>query len=744
MNGSPDTCDAEQTEVDALRARIEAWIVLKDSFERLAAHFGAGAQGDEYRQRAASAADTIAELQRQERMAVRRLEDCLEERRMRPPSIMITGIEQTQATQFFRPPLAPCPDRNGWTPRPENDIRLIAGKATVLRAYVDVTIGTPSVTQLTGVLETRRSDSASWDVPLTPFNAPVAARRTAAIMRREANHTLNFRIPADRCQGMIEIRLTVFDPSHPGEAGYTSPSAIRLLQFQRALPLMIRLIRIRYFNAQRQLDVPAPSVEDFWKTAEYVLRTYPIPGIEVVAESEELYDGDFSGFFDSPAGAIGTTGSIFTIIDRIKAAEQHPTVVKYYAIFDNVANQTGFGGWAAGDRATGAVFAGSTMAQEIGHTCGRAHAPCRVSDADPNYPCYDGYPSASIGEYGFDIVDGAVFDPATTYDFMSYCGPTWVSPYTYEGLMNCFPGPETSGGGPPAERLRGLRELLRLFITIYRDGRVRVRAPGFHAAGELRNPSGASTSFFVELQDGEGFPIEAKRLRLDDMHRSIDDASLDFLVEMPWRPETARIVVKRDQEIVHSIQVASQTPTVALTWGGKDVSGKQRITWRAADKAERPTYTLRYSNDGGANFRILARELTGTSHEVDFDTLPGGEHCLLQILATAGIRTAVAVSERFSVAPKPRRPVILAPVDGLVAVRGAAVRFLGVVYGPGGRSTSIEAMNWTSSIDGHLGSGAEMVLYALSPGRHILTLRIDDGCGKEGSASVCITVKALN
>jgi hypothetical protein len=741
MNGPADTCDALQAEVDSLRARIESWRLLKDSFEQLAAHFGAGPQGDEYRRRAASAADVIADLERQERIAARQLEDCVDARRMRPPSITITGIEQTQATQFFRPSLTPCPDRPGQASCPDNDIRLIAGKTTVLRAYVDVTIGTPSVTELSGVLETRQAGSASWDVPLTPYNAPVAARRVTGIMRREANHTLNFRIPAERCQGTLETRLTVFDPGHPGEAAYASPSVTRTLQFGRALPLMIRLIRIRYANAQRQLDVPAPSVDDFWTTAEYTLRSYPIPGIEIVAESEELYDGDFSSFFDTSAEAIGTTGSIFTIIDRIKTAEQHPTVVKYYALFDGRPNQSGAGGWAAGDRATGPALAGSTMAQEIGHTCGRGHAPCGVGNPDPGYPSYDRYPSGSIGEYGFDVVDGTVFDPATTFDFMSYCGPTWVSPYTYEALMNCFPGPEGGGGGAPAERLRGLRELLRLFLTIYRDGRVRVRAPGFHAPGELREASGVPTAFFVEMQDGEGFPLEAKRLRLDDVHRSVDDASLDFLVEMPWRHGAARIVVKREQDIVHSIDVARRAPRVAMTWAGTDVGGRQQVTWRTASPAEGQTYALRYSNDGGVSFRVLASGLTETSHEVDFDTLPGGEHCLLQVLATAGIRSAIAASGRFSVAPKPRRPVILAPVDGRVFARGATVRLFGVVRGLGG-SSLLETLSWGSSIDGHLGTGSELMLHTLSPGRHCITLRADDGCGGEGSASVYVIVKA--
>ncbi|MGH8521801.1 MAG: hypothetical protein ACREU9_10385 [Gammaproteobacteria bacterium] len=335
MNGVEDNCDALQAELDVLRARIESWQVMKDSFEQLAAHFGTGPQAEEYEQRAASAGNIIADLRQEERVVQRRLGACLEERRTRPPSITITGIEQTQATQFFRPPLAPCPDRPGQTSCLENDIRLIAGKTTVLRVYVDVTIGTPSVIELGGVLESRQAGSAFWDVPITPYNAPVAARRATAIIRRQAEHTLNFRIPADRCQGTLETRLTVFDPGHPGEATYTSPSVTGTLQFSRALPLKMRLIRIRDANAARALDVPAPSFDDFSTTAQYVLRTYPISGIDIVAESEELYDGDFTSFFDISSGATGTTGSIFTIIDRIKAAERHPSVVKYYALFDN-------------------------------------------------------------------------------------------------------------------------------------------------------------------------------------------------------------------------------------------------------------------------------------------------------------------------------------------------------------------------------------------------------------------------
>ena len=80
------------------------------------------------------------------------------------------------------------------------------------------------------------------------------------------------------------------------------------------------------------------------------------------------------------------------------------------------------------------------MAHELGHACGRPHAPCGTP-GDPTYPAYEPYdpagtPTASIGEYGLDISTGFIFSPATFKDFMSYCGPRWVSLHNYGRLTN--------------------------------------------------------------------------------------------------------------------------------------------------------------------------------------------------------------------------------------------------------------------------------------------------------------------
>ena len=77
-----------------------------------------------------------------------------------PPNVSITGVEQTQATQFFKSLLSPCPDRPGQAPCVDNDIPLVAGKATVFRVYTNVLAHpTVPITALTGVLEARPAGS---------------------------------------------------------------------------------------------------------------------------------------------------------------------------------------------------------------------------------------------------------------------------------------------------------------------------------------------------------------------------------------------------------------------------------------------------------------------------------------------------------------------------------------------------------------------------------------------------------
>jgi hypothetical protein len=660
-----------------------------------------------------------------------------------PPNLRTVGVEETQATQFFASRLSPCPDRPGQAPCRDNDIPLVAGKATVLRAYVDVLAHpTEPITALTGVLETRPSGSPSPQIPITPYNAPIPPRRADQISRRNANDTLNFRMPATRCHGRVDIRLTVFDALHPAESGFTAAPVVRTLEFVDTAPLKIRLVRIHYANAARGMDIPPPTTADFWTTAQLTLRTYPIPGIVLVRDSVELYDGDFTSFFASGGPAAqGTTGTIFEILANLLNAENLSGDVHYVALIPGFpANHTGASGWAVSRKQIAEVFDGHALAQEVAHDSGFPHhAPgCGAGDPDPNYPVYDSYPSASIGEFGFDIVDSVVFDPAVTRDFMSYCGNPWVSPYTYLGLLRTFSSAaRTAPGLTPSNQ-----EVLTFTFSVFRNGKVNHFGTGFHAVGPVVSENGQQTRYAAELHDKDGNPLVRQRLRFNDPYQTFEDAQLDFLVAMPFHAQATSLVITREEETIYTRAVGKSAPVVKIKplRGAAVLSGRVTVSWVASGAGhDRWRYVLRYSNDDGQTWFGLATRLTTTEYTVDFDELPGGERCLIQVLAVADLRTGVATSEPFQVRVKAPVVEILTPHSGDAFEQGQPVAFFGFARSVAGSGDS-DALNWSSSIDGFLGSGMQIDSSSLTPGRHRITLSADDGARGESTTSIYIKV----
>ena len=412
------------------------------------------------------------------------------------------------------------------------------------------------------------------------------------------------------------------------------------------------------------------------------------------------------------------------------------------------ANQTGFTGFSTGRLNTGNIFEGQTMAHEIGHSCNLKHAPCGTThDLDPDYPIYPGYPSASIGEFGFDTTNSLVFDPMFVVDFMSTCGG-WVSPYTYEKLMNCFPPisdfvSEIIGQVPVEVTQNSPRKLLFLSCMIYRDGVVILKEPNFCLDGVQPIPLGDPTPYFIELHNKNGRILEAQRLKINDFHKSLDDAYLNFFTTLPWHAEAGQLVFKREDTVVHSIKIKDTIPKVEIVFpkGGETLTGKQRVIWNASSSNKPLNYTLRYSYDGGVSWIAVTTGLTENEYVVNMDNLPGGENCVFQILASEGILTSKATSVSFIVPHKPYKPLIILPQNKDLFVIGEPVHLFGAAHSPKG-SADPNLLNLASSIDGYLGSGSQLIVHTLSVGRHCITLSInDDSCGDEVSTSRNIIIR---
>src|SRR5262249_48308399 len=272
-----------------------------------------------------------------------------------------------------------------------------------------------------------------------------------------------------------------------------------------------------------------------------------------------------------------------------------------------------------------------------------------------NYPNYTGpgaLPMGTIGEVGIDTA-GNPMDPAVFLDFMAQASCSlnrWVSPYTYESLRASFPPAPRSPDRRAIRRTRdpeNFGEHLFFRFRIYRGGEV-VAFPSFHYPSDPTIFRGDITPFGMELRDSYGRVLESQRIYLRDVYRDLDSAYLDFFkpirfgLDVTTAAITCGVPGSCEQRDLLTIDIPKKPPEVRIVAperGGGELSGRVRFAWEGHNVGKALSYLVRYSNDGGASYRAISPAISETELIVDLDRLPGGEQCILQVLATEGIRT---------------------------------------------------------------------------------------------------------
>jgi hypothetical protein len=166
------------------------------------------------------------------------------------------------------------------------------------------------------------------------------------------------------------------------------------------------------------------------------------------------------------------------------------------------------------------------------------------------------------------------------------------------------------------------------------------------------------------------------------------------------------------------------------------------VTWTAADAdpGDELAFVLSYSNDDGVTWLPFALNLTGTtSYELDLSNLPGGTACRVKVDASDGWHNARDESDSsFQVGDKVPLAGITEPVDGAVVATPLTLQGYGYDLEDGQLQGA--ALQWSSDIDGPLGSGDTLWDVDLSLGQHTLTLQVTDSQGHTAVAEVTITV----
>lgn len=658
-----------------------------------------------------------------------------------PPrgDLVITDLEITQATQHFRS----AQHLDGPNVRPDNSIRLIARKNTGVRAYVDydATSGLPSITKLSGRLEVT-TGSTTFSLNQA---ANISPRRDNQIDRGNKDHTLNFVIPEGWCQGELTLRCHVFDTIAPDQRSAVFQRTIR---FDSVAPLRVYGIGVHYTG--QGLDLPAPTQVQVLQTLTFAEQTYPVGEVLLTGYSTIDFAVDMNANVKSGCG-----GGFNTLLDRLQDMRGSSDDIYYGVLPGGGIDSGSVGGCGGSGKGAGFVGDGATAAQEIGHGFGLDHAPCDSagrcgdpSDQDGNYPKYDGFPSDSIGEFGYDPTRNVVFNPASIFDFMGYSGPNWVSPYTYTRLMSHFP--ITSGLSPISLRMfaavsetesrpreerpewiRTTMPMLFLRLSIARDRKV-IREPSFHFSAFPMQSTGNPSGFVVELLDKDGDVLTCQPLYEECKHCRSDCWPKSFRDVIPFYSEASKFVVWEGKDKIYEEDIPAP-PLVQVTC--KFVEGKveYEVKWSAthAGKEDIDLWYLVQWQDGDT-WRGVAPRTKDRSMRIPPNLIGNSlAEIPIRVLATSGIATGVGTCTlaglRFQVMNQEIVPMGTIG-EGLVIPSNLQV----AVMTEDGRSVPDPDLAWYDDKGSEIGRGRSLDLRALQEGQHVVKAVVQ-GRGRESA-----------
>lgn len=702
-----------------------------------------------------------------------------EVRRLWEPHVF--GVEVTQAIQHYRAAdhLHDPNDRGA-----DNSIRLVAYKPTWVRVYVRNGL-LNIATQVSASLDLeRRRLGLLWDpvttLPVQPPGTLSTATTTSyATERGNVASTLNFVIPAEHFHGTLRLRIRLTD-----SGGVQLDVVQRIIDASLWQSLRIRAILVAYNGPSSfattpppgNLQLPAPTLADLQATAALALRAMPVAATGVFASAGTL---TWNLPLDDPRSCPGCCsanwGQLLSALSNQRTNDGNRADVVYYGLLPtgiplNVpgCGQGGLGSAAAGNQ--------GTLFHEIGHGYGFAHTPCgNTGTPDPAYPSYEPYPSASIGEYGLDISNGNVLSPQSTFDYMSYCGPQWISLYQYKRLILHprldprwlsdqpwwedylerwppwwkWPLPDP----PPFDIWKGIAMLPAPIISItgivHGPGEIRVSTVARVSAAGL--PPGEQSGLTALLLDQRGETLgrgALYRLRNHGDCGCGGEGGGEGLFPYNFQAFIADVapgaaLLIRDAAGQEIWRRDAPTHPPAIDGLGADLAddGQLQLAWRQDVAGDAFEVWLQWSNDGGRSWNGLATGITGTRAQLGIEGLPAGP-VWLRVLLHDGFQTAVSEAIEIELPQRPPGAVILHPRDGQTLLAGATLQLWGAALAPGGEPLDPEASRWWLD-DQEVGRGPSLWLTAPPPGEHRVTLVAEGPGGESRTAVGFVSVDAV-
>lgn len=636
--------------------------------------------------------------------------------RFRLWGVAIHGVEVTQSIQYYRADehLTDAADRGK-----DNSVRLVAYKAAWVRVYVRSGLFA-SRGNVTGTLElTRRSrwftyTTAATYSPQPPGSVTAEQSVDYDTERGDINRTLNFIIPAEEFHGSMQltVRLTGYSL-----AVKTIAASARLIQ-----TLRVRAILVSYNGPSTSvapatgqppppnLNLAAPTLADVQTTAARAMAAMPVQSAGSFASAGTLAWALPLDDARSCAGCCSANWEqLMTQLTTMRTNDGNRADVVYYGLLPAgiPLDVRGCGNNGLGSGAAGAQ---RVFMHEIGHGYGFMHTPCGAAGGtDPNYPTYEPYGAASIGEYGLDVRNGNIFDPDAVRDYMSYCRPSWMSLYQHNRLLeHARLDPRWIFDQPwLRDDLEVLPfEIRDLWLPDPRDLWLPDPPPWIpHFRTELmRNPV---ISIIGEVRDGgEVAVLSVARVRA---------------AGQPAGTKTKFSAQLLDDR--HEVQARAPPHPPRIERAFADVAGKDGIAlrWVAHTEGVADVW-VQWSHDEGKSWHGLATSLTRGEALLPFTGLPGGP-VWLRLLLHDGFFTATSEPLRIDLPVREPEVAILHPSSAQTLIADRAMQLWASATDSAGNPVPSEALRW--SLDGaDTGRGREVWTRAPKEGEHTVALTV--------------------
>lgn len=685
----------------------------------------------------------------------------------------ITGIEVTQAVQYYDSSahLTDPADRGR-----DNAATLVAYKPAVVRVYVRPSFGDDVGDPVSGTLLVERGKffgpyrtigtySPVWSNTVTPQDDRYADER-GSLWR-----SLNFRIPAPDFVGSMRLTVTL-------DTGETRTLSVTAALIQT---LRVRVIPVHYQGPNTstpapgttvtQLDLAAPSLADAQTTAAMAFRAMPVQQTGSFAIASTM--NWFLPLDDTRNGAGGCSDNWDALLwwmGLIRDNDGNRPDVVYYGLLPSGVPVAvpGCGGDGLGAGTVGDLM---TFVHEIGHGYGFQHTPSGPTGTpDPNYPVYEPYPSASIGEYGMDIQTGQVYSPASSTDYMSY-GPTpWMSLYQHNRLITHdrlaptwihdkspfhdvpieYDPHDLWWPNPPWKMEDLVTHELRPMISVrgFVDEHSVVRVDSVARVTASATMHGPATSWSIQLASASEEIASRGQLTRVESHGSKNcGCAPGGHEENPNRLPFAFHAMIPDTEPGAALRITDPTGNGSWERVAPDhpayfestravVEGESlRFGWSFMQGVVVTDVWAQWSQDRGETWHGLAIGLSDGA-DLSLNGLPAGG-VLVRLLAHDGFSTAYSDPIEIEVPERSPEVAILYPADGDTVLAGTAIEALGNAIDQAGAPIADERLEWL--LDGERVSRGRTAALTLESRDYELTLV----ARAERDGSTTIRIRAL-